>query len=241
MKIFIPITIFLLTLVFFTPTSSQAVSIANNTTVFQINDCSECGNTEQVNLALITQNISLGSLWLIPDNRPFLFNTLSNIARIGQENFCNECIEVVQDNFATIIQNIMDLSITFLPDSSLPISQIPPSLFTNLAEVEQGNSCEECRFDDQINFSSITQHISLPDTLILNPGNILASSPLGLLGNFSTISQFNFCIVCDGVSQSNLALVVQNISAIPEPGTAILLGSGLVGLGLLHFAKRRLY
>ena len=235
MKKIIPITVFLLTLIFFIPTSSQAIFIENLSTVFQTNDCFECGNVEQVNRSFITQNIILGSSWFISDNRALLFNALNNIASTDQTNFCVDCNEVEQNNSATVIQNI-----------SLPIPQLPPSFISNLAEVEQGNICEECRFDDQINSSSITQQITLPDTSTLNPGNSPASSPLSILANFSTISQLNFCIMCDGVSQSNLALVVQNIRSqdirsMPEPGTVLLLGSGLVGLGLLHFAKRRLY
>jgi hypothetical protein len=89
-----------------------------------------------------------------------------------------------------------------------------------------------------LNVISITQDISLLGPLVLKSDGTPAGIPLSVLANLAVIDQTNFCSVCDGVRQSNVALVVQEIAPVPEPGTVLLFGSSLTAL--LAFARRKL-
>lgn len=245
MKQFISITVFMSIFLFFTPIVSQAAPLVNVGTVFQGNLCFECESLEQANLSVITQNIKLGSHRGIPNNSFLIIDALLNIAFVDQNNFCENCQNVDQINSSAVIQNI-DLPQVSMTNHGSPVRELPHDLVSNIADVVQDNICEQCQFIEQVNSEAVTQNITLLDPSPLDPTDNPAGFPLNIFSNFATVSQFNFCTICDGVSQSNFALVVQNISAMPghissmpEPGTIFLLGSGLIGLGLLRFAKSK--
>jgi PEP-CTERM motif-containing protein len=231
----IAITVFALALIGVFPLNSQAVSINNITAVFQSNDCRECGGVQQTNLSVIVQHIKLAEFWFIPANS-FLIPELSNLATIDQSNFCFACAGVGQSNSTAVIQNIH--SPTFIPSPhTLPtIPGFSSTEIVNFVRAAQGNFCKECLGSDQLNFISITQTISLLGPLVLKSDGTPAGIPLSVLSNLATIDQDNFCFVCDGVSQSNVALVVQEIAPVPEPGTLLLFGSSLAAL--LAFGRK---
>lgn len=233
----IAITALALALIGLFPVISHAVSISNITTISQSNDCRECGGVQQTNLSVIIQHIVLAAFWFVPANS-FLVQELSDLARIDQSNFCFACGGVGQSNSTTVIQNIDSPAFIPSPDTLPTIPGFSSTEIVNLVTAAQSNLCEECLGSDQLNVISITQDISLLGPLVLKSDGTPAGIPLSVLANLAVIDQTNFCSVCDGVRQSNVALVVQEIAPVPEPGTVLLFGSSLTAL--LAFARRKL-
>jgi hypothetical protein len=233
----IAITAFALALTGFFPINSQAVSINNIATVSQSNACRECRGVQQTNLSVITQHIRLAEFWFIPANS-FLIQELSNLAIVDQSNFCVACGGVGQSNSTAVIQNIDSPTFVPSPDNLPTIPGFSSTEIVNLVAAAQRNVCKGCLGSDQANFTSITQNISLLDPLVLKSGGTPAGIPLSVFSNLATIDQGNFCFVCDGIRQSNVALVVQEIAPVPEPATLLLFGSSLAAL--LVFGRRKL-
>jgi hypothetical protein len=136
-------------------------------------------------------------------------------------------------------------------DNHSLISEPWTSVFTltNDARIFQVNLCVGCATAIQTNIANITQINSIMGGLFdlampTGSDSVLEGYVTSLQTNLARIVQLNLCLDCANGDQLNLADIEQlNIldasshggtvnGSVPEPGTLLLLSSGIVGLGL---------
>lgn len=229
------LSFFLLTSAIFAPQGAHAtpILVANAVEISQNNNCVNCNGVQQANMTVIHQKIRLAEWWFAPANSSLILE-LANLATINQLNFCDQCLNVTQMNDSFVYQFISPpVILPGSPFATPPPPPAPPTLVGNLAQVNQLNFCQDCLNDLQGNFAEIDQYLLFREPITLSPG-----TPLSQLINFAVVTQVNSCLVCDSVLQNNLAVVYQDIRPVPEPGTIVLFGSGLVGLIMRRLMRK---
>ncbi len=219
------VSLLVLAVCFYLPAASEAapltIEASNLASLSQYNECLDCGGIEQLNVALIYQEIRLGPEWYATENS-WIFGELLNLAFIEQDNICEGCGDVIQFNGLTVNQWIQEPPVF---PTSTPGAGPFPEILANLALVDQSNLCDTCGESSQLNVAEITQFITLYRPFVLPEGESLVSHL-----NFASIIQTNYCSNCDGVAQLNLASITQSIQPVPEPSSVLLMVSGLAAL-----------
>jgi len=105
----------------------------------------------------------------------------------------------------------------------------------DIATVTQSNTCIDCQNTTQVNDTFIFQFLGLDDTFLqfLNHATLDTT-----VLNLATILQENTCSTCERVQQTNFTEIHQSINAVPEPGTFLLLGTGIAGL--MFYGRKKL-
>jgi len=73
----------------------------------------------------------------------------------------------------------------------------------------------------------------------LSGGTILPSSPILFLATTSNTIVGDFLLASDGVVQGTIETITSNVAPAPEPGTIILLASGLGAFGLRRLRRNK--
>lgn len=236
MKKFIKISVSLLALILWLPLSSQAITLSNYAEVDQYNASRNSAVGYQSNYAFLYQEIILDDLlWVATEGSypGFPVHEFSNIATISQYNESYGSLNVWQENYAFVYQNITIDDGSMAGSYFTPVTPgAPPSVIANLAQLNMENIAGSIFDFEQINEVVLYQEIYLDASSLYVPDNIVSA---GLFLNFVEIWQENFADnESSEIYQENWAGVYQNIEVavapVPEPGTMLLLGSGLVGL-----------
>ena len=229
MKKLLSLAAILLGLAFVAPSSSHATNLTleNYAEAIQTNECEDCSEILQINYTKIYQRIKVAEYWLLPGN-VHQFADILNDVELYQDNYCFECYEVEQINETYVIQKIT-LPTTFLIGGG-PSPSFPPVFAGNESIGDQLNVCYSCYDDVQINEFEIYQVIDLTDLFVLDPTGIPNGDYLAEFFNLAYLDQVNYCSYCDYTTQYNIIELYQGIQPIPEPGTIVLMGSGLIGL-----------
>ncbi len=226
MKNLIALTSIFSVLVFFTPNSSNATTLAitniiNTADITQINDCEICTAVEQINISVIFQTIMLPPSWFMTNSVQLLADTLNN-ADIVQDNLCESCVEVTQDN-QVIVQQEIRLPNQIISEEVLDPGSMPIEFILNEVLNFEVNYCVSCIDNTQVNATRVDQYFAFTDPLLLSAESIIL--------NTANVFQINYCINCTNLEQINIAIVYQSIQALPTPTTLFLVGSclGLMG------------
>ena len=216
------------------PHPSEALSIGNIAVVEQTNFCEHCVDVEQDNVALIFQDIAINSVLVYSPAPgtldPAWFAAMGTSQQWTRTDSCPSCItpdsNVTQTNTVTIFQEIGVDGVLKGPGPSVT-PDFPAIEIGNVAVVTQSNTCIDCLNTTQTNDTFIFQFIGLDDTFLafLNHATLDTT-----VLNLAQIVQANTCSNCERALQTNSAEIHQSITAIPEPGTFLLLGTGLAGL-----------
>lgn len=233
MKKLLTLTTFLLALAFVGPGTSEAATLhfENYAEVTQYNYGESSSVFEQVNITVIHQRIRLDKYWLLEANSNLLFDFLNDVV-LYQDNFCVLCVDVVQENILELYQNIISPELILVQGNLLP--GLPPGIHLNEAYEDQENNLFASFDTLQVNFHEVYQVINFFDPISLTS---IIDTDVNLF-NYADIWQVNECFKCWGGSQVNYALILQDIRPIPEPGTILLLGSGLTGIVLWRMRKK---
>jgi len=144
---------------------------------------------------------------------------------------------VTQTNTVTLFQEIGVDGILKGP-GPLVTPDFPAIEIGNIAAVTQSNTCIDCLNTTQANTAFIFQFLGLDDAFLWFLNH---ATPETIVLNLEQVLQENNCSGCDLVQQINFAESHQSInaiSAVPEPGTFLLLGTGLAGL--LVYGRKKL-
>jgi PEP-CTERM motif len=224
------------------PHPSEALSIGNVAVVEQTNFCQHCVDVEQENVALIFQDIAVSSIFVYSPAPgtldPAWFTAMDNTQQWTRTDYCPSCptpdSQVTQTNTVTIFQEIGVDGVLKGP-GPMVTPGFPAIEIGNIAAVTQSNTCIDCQATTQANDTFIFQFLGLDDTLLqfLNHATLDTT-----VLNLATILQENTCSTCERVQQTNFTEIHQSINAVPEPGTFLLLGTGIAGL--MFFGRKKL-
>jgi PEP-CTERM motif len=224
------------------PHPSEALSIGNVAVVEQTNFCQHCVDVEQENVALIFQDIAVSSIFVYSPAPgtldPAWFTAMDNTQQWTRTDYCPYCTtpdsQVTQTNTVTIFQEIGVDGVLKGP-GPMVTPGFPAIEIGNIAAVTQSNTCIDCQNTTQVNDTFIFQFLGLDDTLLqfLNHATLDTT-----VLNLATILQENTCSTCERVLQTNFTEIHQSINAVPEPGTFLLLGTGIAGL--MFFGRKKL-
>jgi hypothetical protein len=224
------------------PHPSEALSIGNVAVVEQTNFCQHCVDVEQENVALIFQDLAVSSIFVYSPAPgtldPAWFTAMDNTQQWTRTDYCPSCTtpdsQVTQTNTVTIFQEIGVDGVLKGP-GPMVTPGFPAIEIGNIAAVTQSNTCIDCQNTTQVNDTFIFQFLGLDDTLLqfLNHATLDTT-----VLNLATVLQENTCSTCERVLQTNFTEIHQSINAVPEPGTFLLLGTGIAGL--MFFGRKKL-
>jgi hypothetical protein len=138
--------------------------------------------------------------------------SFENVATVVQVNFCQDCEGVQQQNLAVISQGISSNNLFMYIPALTTADMTSMNTIANTAHTIQQNFCLECTGVDQQNIVLVIQEVDINDPIMgFHCHKILERWQNGIT-NITDVTQTNECIICENVDQSNLLVILQNIS-----------------------------